>query len=69
MLARTYRDVAPFDAAVAQLRDYFDRLLGEAAGKTRRKTASAKQATRFALRVRTEMSQSTKGRVSKCAHC
>ena len=40
MLARTYRDVAPFDAAVAQLRDYFDRLLGEAAGKPRRKTVS-----------------------------
>jgi AcrR family transcriptional regulator len=30
MLARTYRDVALFDAAVAQLRSYFDRLLGEA---------------------------------------
>jgi AcrR family transcriptional regulator len=27
MLARTYRSVAPYDAAVTQLRDYFDRLL------------------------------------------
>lgn len=29
MLARTYRDVAPFDDAVAELRIYFDRLLAE----------------------------------------
>ena len=29
ILARTYRDVAPFDAAVAELRAYFDRMLGE----------------------------------------
>jgi len=34
MLARTYRDVAPFDAAVAQLRDHFDRLLSH--GRTPR---------------------------------
>jgi TetR/AcrR family transcriptional regulator, transcriptional repressor for nem operon len=27
MLARTYRSVEPYDAAVTQLRDYFDRLL------------------------------------------
>lgn len=27
MLARTYRSIAPYDAAVTQLRDYFDRLL------------------------------------------
>ncbi len=31
MLARTYRDVAMFDAAVGQLRDYFARLLTEGA--------------------------------------
>jgi AcrR family transcriptional regulator len=31
MLARTYRDVAPFDAAVAELRIYFDHLLAEEA--------------------------------------
>ena len=30
MLARTYRDVAPFDAAVSELRALFDRLLSEA---------------------------------------
>jgi hypothetical protein len=29
MLARTYRDVAPFDAAVAELRACFDRLLAD----------------------------------------
>lgn len=27
MLARTYRSIEPYDAAVTQLRDYFDRLL------------------------------------------
>lgn len=27
MLARTWRSIAPFDTAIAQLRDYFDRLL------------------------------------------
>jgi AcrR family transcriptional regulator len=27
MLARTYRSIAPYDAAVARLRDYFERLL------------------------------------------
>ena len=26
MLARSYQDIAPYDAAVTQLRDYFDRL-------------------------------------------
>jgi TetR/AcrR family transcriptional repressor of nem operon len=31
MLARTYRDVAQFDACIRQLRLFFDRLLGEAA--------------------------------------
>ena len=44
MLARTYRDVAPFDAAVAELRAYFDRLLaagtsGEAQAGSRRLAA------------------------------
>ncbi len=29
MLARTYRGLQPFDAAVSQLRDYFDRLLAD----------------------------------------
>lgn len=41
MLCRTHRDVAYFDRAVAQLRDYFDRLVGEAPG-TRRTPARAK---------------------------
>jgi TetR/AcrR family transcriptional regulator, transcriptional repressor for nem operon len=27
MLARTYQNISPYDAAVTQLRDYFDRLL------------------------------------------
>ena len=36
MLARTYRNVAMFDAAVGQLRDYFARLLTNA-GATRKK--------------------------------
>ena len=27
MLARAYRSIEPYDAAVTQLRDYFDRLL------------------------------------------
>lgn len=45
MLARTYRDIAPFDAAVGQLRVYFDRLLAEAAavrndaGRGRKRTS------------------------------
>jgi TetR/AcrR family transcriptional repressor of nem operon len=34
MLARTYRDVAMFDASIGQLRDYFARLLKEAGAKT-----------------------------------
>ena len=29
MLARTYRSFEPFDQAVHQLRDYFDRLIAE----------------------------------------
>jgi AcrR family transcriptional regulator len=33
MLARTYRDVAPFDAAVSELRALFDRLLAEDTAK------------------------------------
>ena len=37
MLARTYRDVAMFDAAVGQLRDYFKRLQTEAAAVTARR--------------------------------
>jgi len=43
MLARTYRDVAPFDAAVAGLRAYFDRLLArDAAKRTRRDSLIAR---------------------------
>ena len=43
MLARTYRDVAPFDAAVAGLRAYFDRLLArDAAKRTRRASLIAR---------------------------
>ena len=30
MLARTYKDIAPYDAAVTQLRDHFDRLFADA---------------------------------------
>ena len=37
MLARTYRDVAMFDASIGQLRDYFARLLKEAGAKTHRR--------------------------------
>jgi TetR/AcrR family transcriptional repressor of nem operon len=37
MLARTYRDVAMFDGAVSQLRDYFARLLTEAGAVTPRR--------------------------------
>ena len=37
MLARTYRDVAPFDAAVGELRACFDRLLGSASKSSRPK--------------------------------
>ena len=37
MLARTYRDVAPFDAAVGALRASFDRLLGGAAKVARKR--------------------------------
>jgi hypothetical protein len=29
MLARAYRSIEPYDAAVTQLRDYFDRLLAD----------------------------------------
>jgi AcrR family transcriptional regulator len=36
MLARTYRDVAPFDAAVAELRACFDRLLADGVSVGRR---------------------------------
>jgi TetR/AcrR family transcriptional regulator, transcriptional repressor for nem operon len=41
MLSRSYRSVEPFDAAVAELRAYFDRLLGAAAA-TRRQSSSEK---------------------------
>jgi hypothetical protein len=37
MLARTYREVAMFDAAVGQLRDYFARLQAEAGAATIRR--------------------------------
>ncbi len=37
MLARTYRDVAMFDATVGQLRDHFVRLLSEAGAHARRR--------------------------------
>ncbi len=30
MLARTYKDIGPYDAAVTQLRDHFDRLIADA---------------------------------------
>jgi hypothetical protein len=30
MLARTYKEIAPYDAAVTQLRDHFDRLFADA---------------------------------------
>ena len=39
MLARTYRDVAPFDAAVSELRALFDRLLAEGASMRKRPKA------------------------------
>jgi TetR/AcrR family transcriptional regulator, transcriptional repressor for nem operon len=40
MQARTFRDIASFDGAVHQLREYFDRLLREApAGRPRRRRA------------------------------
>jgi AcrR family transcriptional regulator len=42
MLARTYRDVAPFDAAVVELRAYFYRLLGS----SRPRPAQKKQVLR-----------------------
>ncbi len=38
MLARTHRDVGPFDACVRQLRNYFD-LLGAGRSRSRRRTA------------------------------
>ena len=37
MLSRSHRDVKPFDEAVAELREYFNRLLG-LQKKTQRKT-------------------------------
>ena len=40
MLARTYRNVAPFDAAVDQLRSYFTRLQDEAGAKRARRSSS-----------------------------
>ncbi|MFN8589289.1 MAG: TetR/AcrR family transcriptional regulator [Candidatus Eisenbacteria bacterium] len=44
MLCRTHRDVAYFDRAVLQLRDYFDRLLGVVPG-TRKSPARAASAS------------------------
>jgi TetR/AcrR family transcriptional repressor of nem operon len=46
MLARTYRDVAPFDAAVGELRAFFDRLLAEAAASAPRKRAAGARRAR-----------------------
>lgn len=42
MLSRAYRSLAPFDAAVTQLRDYFDRLLADGTqwDRPREKTAA-----------------------------
>jgi len=37
MLSRSHRNVKPFDLAVAELRSYFDRLLGPPARKAKRK--------------------------------
>jgi TetR/AcrR family transcriptional repressor of nem operon len=42
MQAQAHRDLSRFDAAVAQLRDYFDRLLG-LKGKTKTKTSRRKE--------------------------
>jgi AcrR family transcriptional regulator len=48
MLSRTYRDLAPFDGAVRQLRSYFERLMREAStrGKTRGRSATRKRKER-----------------------
>jgi AcrR family transcriptional regulator len=40
MLARSYRKIAPFDAAVAQLREYFERLLTEGTSWSRPRHSS-----------------------------
>ena len=34
MLSRAYREIGPFDDAVSNLRDYFDRLIAEAKGES-----------------------------------
>jgi AcrR family transcriptional regulator len=39
MLARTYQSIEPYDAAVAQLRDYFERLLRDGGGRPRPRAA------------------------------
>jgi len=56
MLARAYRAVEPYDAAVAQLRDYFDRLLSdETTLPTERSAArTTKQKKRRRRNVRTQ---------------
>lgn len=43
MQARTYRDLAPFDGAVRQLRGYFQRLMREASPRRRARGRSAKR--------------------------
>jgi TetR/AcrR family transcriptional regulator, transcriptional repressor for nem operon len=45
MQARTYRDLATFDAAVRQLRAHFDRLLRETRGGRRATTTNKKERT------------------------
>lgn len=45
MQARSHRSVAPFDDSVAQLRDYFNRLLGVSSGEAQRGSAQPKLQT------------------------
>ena len=44
MLARSYKDIAPYDAAVTQLRDYFDRLRRDGTEWSMPRPRSAKRA-------------------------
>ena len=43
MLSRAYREIGPFDDAVANLRDYFDRLIADAKRKRREPPGSQRK--------------------------
>lgn len=54
MLSRAYRSIAPYDAAVTQLRDYFDRLLRDGTEWSVPRPAQSKSTPKTARKTKTK---------------